>query len=70
MKKLFLGASFKDVANILKSCEDNLNSKTVTFIPTSSVVEKLIFYVDAGKKALEKLGLIVDELERLLLLAK
>ena len=63
MKKLFLASSFKDVANIFAEFEKNLNGKTVTFIPTASVVEKVVFYVDAGKKALEKLGLIIDELE-------
>jgi len=63
MKKLFLTSSFEDVANIFADFEKNLNGKTVTFIPTASVVEKVVFYVDAGKKALEKLGLIIDELE-------
>jgi peptidase E len=63
MKKLFLASSFKDVANIFADFEKNLNGKTVTFIPTASVVEKVVFYVDAGKKVLEKLGLIIDELE-------
>ena len=63
MKKLFLVSSFKDVANVLKNLENDLEGKTVTFIPTASVVEKVIFYVNAGKKALEKVGLIIDELE-------
>lgn len=63
MKKLFLASSFKDVANIFADFEKNTNGRTVTFIPTASIVEKVVFYVDAGKKALEKLGLIIDELE-------
>lgn len=63
MKKLFLTSSFKDVANIFAEFEPNLEGKTVTFIPTASVVEKVVFYVNSGKKALEKLGLIVDVLE-------
>jgi dipeptidase E len=63
MKKLFLASSFKDVANIFVNFEKNLSGKTVTFIPTASIVEKVTFYVNAGKKALEKLGLIVDVLE-------
>ncbi len=63
MKKLFLASSFNDVANIFAASEKDLNGKTVTFIPTASVVEKVVFYVDAGRKALEKLGLIIDELE-------
>lgn len=63
MKKLFLASSFKDVADIFSSFEKDLSGKTVTFIPTASVVEKVVFYVAAGKKALQKLGLFIDELE-------
>lgn len=62
-KKLFLASSFKDVAGILEKVESDLKGKTVTFIPTASKVEKVTFYVSSGKKALEKLGLIVDELD-------
>lgn len=63
MKKLFLASSFKDVASLFAEFENDLSGKSVTFIPTASVVEKVVFYVNAGKKALEKLGLVVDELE-------
>ena len=63
MKKLFLASSFKDVANIFTDFEKDLKGKTITFIPTASVVEKVVFYVDAGKKSLEKLGLTIDVLE-------
>ncbi|MEV9615685.1 peptidase E [Aliarcobacter butzleri] len=63
MKKLFLASSFKDVANIFADFEKNLKGKTVTFIPTASKVEKVVFYVNSGKKALQKLGLIIDELD-------
>lgn len=63
MKKLFLVSSFKDVADIFADFEKDLNGKTVTFIPTASKVEKVVFYVNAGRKALEKMGLIVDELD-------
>lgn len=63
MKKLFLASSFADVAHIFEQFEGNLSGKSVTFIPTASIVEQVIFYVDSGKKALEKLGLTVDELE-------
>jgi dipeptidase E len=62
-KKLFLASSFNDVASILSSVEESLCGKRVTFIPTASVVEKVTFFVKSGKKALEELGLIVDELE-------
>lgn len=64
MKKLFLASSFKDVANLLPDfAKEDLKGKTVTFIPTASIPESVKFYVGAGKKALEKLGLSVDELE-------
>ncbi|MDY0192277.1 MAG: Type 1 glutamine amidotransferase-like domain-containing protein [Aliarcobacter butzleri] len=63
MKKLFLASSFKDVANIFADFEKDLKGKTVTFIPTASKVEKVVFYVNSGKKTLQKLGLIIDELD-------
>ncbi len=63
MKKLFLSSSFQDVTNIFTEFEKDLIGKTVTFIPTASIVETVTFYVTSGKKALEKMGLIVDELE-------
>lgn len=63
MKKLFLASSFNDVATLLEDFEKDLKGKTVTFIPTASVVEKVVFYVDAGRKALEQLGVIIDELD-------
>lgn len=63
MKKLFLASSFKDVANIFATFETDLIGKSVTFIPTASMVEKVVFYVSAGRKSLEKMGLVVDILE-------
>ena len=63
MKKLFLTSSFADVVSLFVEFEQHLKGKTVTFIPTASTVEKIVFYVNAAKKALEKLGLIVDELD-------
>ena len=63
MKKLFLVSFFKDVANIFTDFEKDLSGKTITFIPTASNVEQVVFYVKAGRKALEKMGLIVDELD-------
>lgn len=63
MKKMFLASSFKDVASIFAEFELNLEGKTVTFIPTASKVEKVVFYVNSGRKALEKLGVIVDVLD-------
>ena len=63
MKKLFLASSFKDVANLFTNFEEDLNGKTVTFIPTASIVEEVVFYVNEGKEVLENLGMIVDILE-------
>ena len=62
MKKLFLVSSFKHAANMMTEFGLDLKGKTVTFIPTASNVEKVVFYVNAGKKALQELGLIIDEL--------
>ena len=64
MKRLFLASSFKDVSGIFeKFANEDLKGKTVTFIPTASLPEAVKFYVGAGRKALIKLGLTVDELE-------
>jgi len=63
-EKLFLSASFRDVAELLPGfMADAPTGKRVTFIPTASLHEKVNFYVKAGRKSLEKLGFIVDELE-------
>ena len=63
MKNLFLASSFKDVATIFTNLKTDLMGKRVTFIPTASKVEKVVFYVSSGKKALEKMGLVVDILD-------
>ncbi|MBC1345159.1 type 1 glutamine amidotransferase-like domain-containing protein, partial [Listeria welshimeri] len=63
MKNLFLTSSFKDVVPLFTEFESNLQGKTVTSIPTASTVEEVTFYVEAGKKALENLGLLVEELD-------
>ncbi|BCJ93701.1 putative peptidase Lmo0363 [Anaerocolumna cellulosilytica] len=64
MKKLFLSSSFKDVAELFEEFASmELVGKTVTFIPTAALHEKVNFYVKSGRKALEKMGLIVEELE-------
>jgi dipeptidase E len=62
MKKIFLASSFSDTAKLFASVNENLEGKTVTFIPAASLVEKVTFYVSSAKKALEKLGLVVEEL--------
>jgi dipeptidase E len=64
MKSLFLASYFKDVANLFPAFTNNTHlGKKVVFIPTASLTEILPFYVGTDKKALKKLGLIVDELE-------
>ncbi|MDR2081286.1 MAG: Type 1 glutamine amidotransferase-like domain-containing protein [Campylobacteraceae bacterium] len=64
MKKLFLASYFSGVANLLADfASGSYEGKKVAFIPTASIPEKVTFYVDADKKSLAKLGLIVDELE-------
>ncbi len=60
MKKLFLSSSFNEVSDELLLLEKDVYGKTVTFIPTASNVEKIKSYVTAGRKALEKMGAIVD----------
>lgn len=63
-KNIFLASSFADVSELLiKSIKDKINGQKVTFIPTASIHEEVTFYIDEDKKALENLGLIVDELE-------
>lgn len=64
MKKLFLSSSFKDVADLFGAfAGGDVKGKTVTFIPTAAMHEKVNFYVKSGRKALEKMGLLVDKLE-------
>ena len=64
MRRMFLASSFADVADLFVAFTDRkCKGKTITFIPTARLPEEVKFYVAAGKKALEKLGLIVDELE-------
>ncbi len=64
MIHLFLSSSFKDVAPLFLHFSGGFSvEKTITFIPTAALHEKVNFYVKAGKHALEKCGWIVDELE-------
>ena len=64
MKQLFLTSSFADAAHMLQDfSNESLTGKKAAFIPTASNPEKVTFYVKSGKKALEKLGLQVTELD-------
>jgi dipeptidase E len=64
MKKMFLSSSFADVVDLFDQfTKGKYKGKTITFIPTASLPEKVKFYVGAGKRALQKMGLVVVELE-------
>ena len=64
MSKLFLASYFSGVSSLFPAFAGNdYAGKRVAFIPTASLPEKVTFYVGADKKALQKLGLIVEELE-------
>ncbi|MBP1755411.1 MAG: peptidase dipeptidase [Firmicutes bacterium] len=64
MRQLFLSSSFKEVADLLADFADrDLKGKKVTFIPTAAKHEKVNFYVKSGREVLEKMGLMVDDLE-------
>jgi dipeptidase E len=64
MKKLFLASYFSSVAKLfVEFTQNTCSGKKVVFIPTASIPEKVTFFVDSDKKSLEKLGLIIDELE-------
>jgi len=64
MSKLFLASYFSDVASLFPDFAGNdCAGKRVVFIPTASLLEKVTFYVGADKKALQKLGMVVEDLE-------
>lgn len=64
MKRLFLTSSFSLVAKLFEDfAGEPVKGKKLAFIPTASLVEKVRFYVDDDRKAFEKLGLIIEELE-------
>jgi dipeptidase E len=62
--KLFLASYFSGVAKAFPEFVGDVRAgRKVVFIPTASLTEKATFYVGADKKALEKLGMTVEELE-------
>jgi len=64
MKKMFLASSFCDVADLLEEfVGEKLEAKTVTFIPTASLVEEYKGHVENDKNAFYRLGMRVDVLE-------
>lgn len=64
MKKLFLSSLFKNAIGHLHTfAGGRLQGKTVTFIPTAAIPNRLDYHVKHSKKILAKAGLVVDELE-------
>ena len=64
MQKLFLASLFKDVYQLFVDfAQENLAGKTVTFIPTAALPDKLDFHVKYSMELLSNMGLTVDELE-------
>lgn len=64
MKNLFLSSSFVDVSEFLETfVGENLQAKTITFIPTASIPEDYKGYVENDRKAFKELGLIICELD-------
>ena len=64
MKNLFLSSYFSGVTNLFSEFSNNdCSGKKVVFIPTANIPEKVHYYVESDKKALAKLGMVVDELE-------
>lgn len=64
MKKMFLSSSFEDVIEkFINFINEDFKGKTVTFIPTASVVEEVDFYVESAKNKLIDLGMNVDVLD-------
>lgn len=63
MVKMFLTSSFIDVVEQFREfVKEDLNGKTVTFIPTASIPEEIDHYVYSAKEAFTNLGIVVEEL--------
>jgi len=64
MRKLYLASYFADTTSLFSDFAGNdCAGKKVVFIPTASLTEKFAFYVGADRKALQKLGMVVEDLE-------
>ena len=61
---IFLTSSFAEVVGLFVSfTRGECSGKTVTLIPTASLVEEVNSYLLAAKDALAKAGLVIDELD-------
>jgi dipeptidase E len=64
MKQLYLASYFTEIKDLFqKEIDCDLKGKTVTFIPTAANPEKIRFFVESDRKALVKLGMVIDELD-------
>lgn len=64
MYKAFLSSSFSEVAPLLPEfIGEELQGKTLSFIPTASLRESVTFYVEAALKTFENWGVKVQILE-------
>ncbi|WP_413513279.1 Type 1 glutamine amidotransferase-like domain-containing protein [Myroides odoratus] len=64
MIKLFLASSFSEVACLFQNfVKDELQNKSVTFIPTASKVEEYKGHVENDQQAFLDLGITIDVLE-------
>ena len=69
--KLFLSSYFAETAALLKAClNENMQGKTVAFIPTSARVEQADFYVDEARAAWRALGVNIEETDAAVLNAE
>lgn len=61
---IFLTSSFAEVVDLFVSfTKGECSGKTVTLIPTASLVEEVNSYLVAAREALVEAGLVIDELE-------
>ena len=61
MQKLFLASLFKEVSQIFQYfANENLLGKTVTFIPTAALPDKLDFHVEYSKELLHTFFLLQE----------
>ncbi|MHC5249003.1 Type 1 glutamine amidotransferase-like domain-containing protein [Enterococcus sp. LJL90] len=64
MKKLFLASSFLDSYQYLADfAGKDLKGQRLTFIPTASLVEDSLPFLDETRQLFKDLGLVVEELE-------
>jgi dipeptidase E len=64
MQQLFLASDFSRASNLFPDfARAAMAGRKILFIPTAAVPERFTFYVRADKRALERLGFAVEELE-------